>query len=162
MASLSALPPQQQSWSDLIERDDIVLDGGILHLVHDSVTPQEARIADLLLVADALYEAGVATLLIRHDRAIPALVADLADMDAVTGALAALGTREPAVRERTRPAAAAGRGGGRRRGSARRAAGVPAADRTGRDACGTAPRSPRDWSSGGSATTSSRRRTTTP
>jgi len=95
LASLSALPPQQHPWSGLIERDDVVLDDGILHLVHDAVTPEEARVADLLLVADALEQAGVATLLIRHDRAVPTLVADLADRDAVTGALAALGAREP-------------------------------------------------------------------
>ena len=59
ISKLTALPRQQNSWSGLVERGDIVLDGGILHLVHDTVTPEEARIADLLLVADALTQAGV-------------------------------------------------------------------------------------------------------
>ena len=80
------------------------LDGGILHLVHDSVTPEQARIDDLLLVADALEQAGVRSLLIRHDRAVPALVADLADRDAAIAALAALGTPRAAVREGAQPA----------------------------------------------------------
>ncbi len=95
MANLSALPQQQHPWSGLIDRADIVLDRGILNLVHDSVTPEEARIADLLLVAGALEQAGAAVLLIRHDRAIPALVVDIAQRDAATAALAALSIHEP-------------------------------------------------------------------
>src|SRR6478752_8358909 len=105
MSKLTALPRQRNSWSGLVERGDIVLDGGILHLVHDTATPEQARIADLLLVADALAEAGVATLLIRHDRRVPALVASLADRDAAAAALAELGIHEPLyVKARNRPA----------------------------------------------------------
>ena len=82
-----------------------MLEGGILHLVHDTVSPEEARVADLLLIADALTQAGVSTLLIRHDRRVPALVASLADRDAATAALAALGRHEPFyVKARARPA----------------------------------------------------------
>ncbi len=40
------------------DRTDVVWDRGMLHLVHDDVTPEQARIADLLLVADALRGRG--------------------------------------------------------------------------------------------------------
>ncbi|GAA1993536.1 stealth conserved region 3 domain-containing protein [Microbacterium pumilum] len=104
MANLSALPQQEHSWSGLIDRDDIVWDRGLLHLVHDSLTPDQARVADLLLVAEALEQAGVPVLLIRHDRAVPALVADLSHGAVASAALAALGEREPLyVKARRQP-----------------------------------------------------------
>jgi hypothetical protein len=56
----------------------VILDRGILHLVHEMTTPLEARTDDLLLVARTLEDAGVRVLLIRHDRSIPALVVDVA------------------------------------------------------------------------------------
>ncbi|GAA1967356.1 stealth conserved region 3 domain-containing protein [Microbacterium deminutum] len=103
MANLSALP-QQHTWSGLVDRDDVVWDRGMLHLVHDDVTPEQARIDDLLLVADALGSAGVPVLLIRHDRVIPALVADLADSATALAALADVGAREPLyLKARRRP-----------------------------------------------------------
>ncbi len=72
--------------------------------MHDDITPEQARIADLLLVADALAGAGVPLLLIRHDRAVPALVADLDHLSTATAALATLGVREPLyVKARRRP-----------------------------------------------------------
>ena len=104
MTELSVLPQQLHPWSGLIDRADIVLDRGILHLVHDSVTPDGARLADLHLVADALEQSGVPLLLIRHDRAVPALVVDLAHLAAVIAAFAALGAREPLyVKPRRQP-----------------------------------------------------------
>jgi UDP-glucose 4-epimerase len=87
MPALSVVPPQPDPWSDLLDRGDVVLDRGVLHLVHDTVTPQQARIDDLTLVASALEAAGIEVTLIRHDRAVPALAVDVA---ARTGALAAL------------------------------------------------------------------------
>ncbi|SDH02153.1 stealth conserved region 3 domain-containing protein [Microbacterium pygmaeum] len=95
MTALSALPPQEHAWSRLLERPDVVIDRGILHIVHDDVTPTQAREADLLLIADALEGAGVAVTLIRHDRAVPALVVDIDDRDAAYAALGALSEREP-------------------------------------------------------------------
>ena len=95
MTLLSALPHAADPWSVLVERADVVVDRGILHLLHDDVAPHEARDADLLLVAAALDDAGVDTLLIRHDRTIPALVVDVRDREAATAALAAVCTREP-------------------------------------------------------------------
>jgi len=91
----AALPPAGHPWTPLLDRPDVVIDHGILHVVHDDVTPAEARIDDLTLVADALERAGVEVTLIRHDRAIPALVIDLADGDAALDALAELCEREP-------------------------------------------------------------------
>lgn len=108
ITSLSALP-QQHTSPGLFERDDVIWDRGLLHLVHDDVTPEQARIADLLLVADALHEADVPVMLIRHDRAVPALVADLADRGRAVAALATLGEREPLyMKARRRPAQLAG------------------------------------------------------
>ncbi len=87
---------------------DTVHDGGTVHLVHDSVTPDEARIADLLLVATALEGEGVALTLIRHDRSTPALVVDLADRATVLAALRRLDQHAVSVKAKGRPAVAAG------------------------------------------------------
>ncbi|MFD0791098.1 stealth family protein [Microbacterium insulae] len=95
LPALSVVPNPQDSWSSLLARPDIALEGGWLHLVHDSVTPEEARTADLLLVADALESAGIPVLLIRHDRRVPALVVDLSRRVEAMTALASAGEREP-------------------------------------------------------------------
>ncbi len=72
-----------------------MLDEGVLRLVHDDATPDAARTADLVLIADGLESAGVRTLLIRHDLHTPALAIDLADADAAAAVLRRLGQREP-------------------------------------------------------------------
>ncbi len=87
MATLSALPVHPRSWAALLERDDVVLDQGVLRLRHHSTTPDVARIDDLLLTADALETAGVPVLLVRHDVRIPALVVDVRDAAAAVAAL---------------------------------------------------------------------------
>ena len=87
MATLSALPVHPRSWAALLERDDIVLDQGVLRLRHDRTTPDDARTEDLLLAATALEAAGVSVLLVRHDVRIPALVVDVADAAAAVAAL---------------------------------------------------------------------------
>lgn len=108
MPALSAVPAQPDPWSELLDRRDVVLDRGILHLVHDTVTPEQARIEDLLLVASALEQAGIEVTLIRHDRAVPALVVDVAARGAAFAALGALCDREPLyVKAKGRPAALA-------------------------------------------------------
>ncbi|MCC2030763.1 stealth conserved region 3 domain-containing protein [Microbacterium allomyrinae] len=95
MTRLSALPRAADPWTNLLERADVVVDRGILHVVHDEVAPHAAREADLLLVADALADAGIQTTLIRHDRMVPALVVDVAERQAALNALAAVCTGEP-------------------------------------------------------------------
>lgn len=95
MHQLSVVPAPKDAWSGVLDRPDVVLDGGLLHLVHDDVTPERARIDDLLLVADALEESGIRVTLIRHDRSVPAIVVDLAQRDAAMTALAACGRSEP-------------------------------------------------------------------
>lgn len=90
MATLSALPVHPRSWAALLERDDIVLDQGVLRLRHDSTTPDDARTEDLLLTAAALEAAGVPLLLVRHDLRVPALVVDVRDAAAAVAALRAL------------------------------------------------------------------------
>ena len=87
MATLSALPVHPRSWAALLERDDIVLDQGVLRLRHDRTTPDDARTEDLLLTATALEAAGVSVLLVRHDVRIPALVVDVGDAAAAVEAL---------------------------------------------------------------------------
>ena len=87
MATLSALPGHHRSWSALLERDDIVLDQGVLRLRHERTTPDDARTEDLLLTASTLEAAGVPILLVRHDVRLPAIVVDTADAAAAVAAL---------------------------------------------------------------------------
>jgi Stealth protein CR2, conserved region 2/Stealth protein CR3, conserved region 3/Stealth protein CR4, conserved region 4 len=87
MATLSALPVHPRSWAALLERDDIVLDQGVLRLRHGSTTPDDARTEDLLLTATALETAGIPLLLVRHDVRVPALVVDVQDAVAAVAAL---------------------------------------------------------------------------
>ena len=95
MTLLSALSHTAAPSSVLLDRGDVVVDRGILHLVHDDIAPHEAREADLLLVAETLDAAGIELLLIRHDRSEPALVVDTRQREAALQALAAVCTREP-------------------------------------------------------------------
>ncbi|MDJ1113331.1 stealth family protein [Microbacterium dauci] len=95
MPRMTALPQDGTSWSGFLERSDIVLHGGILHLRHDDTTPEQARIADLLLVADALDADGIHHLLLRHDGAAPALAVDLADRARAFRALTRIAATEP-------------------------------------------------------------------
>lgn len=87
MATLSALPVHHRSWTALLERDDIVLDQGVLRLRHERTTPDDARTEDLLLTASTLEAAGVPILLVRHDVRLPAIVVDTADAAAAVAAL---------------------------------------------------------------------------
>ena len=87
MATLSALPVHHRSWTALLERDDIVLDQGVLRLRHERTTLDEARTEDLLLTASTLEAAGVRILLVRHDVRLPAIVVDTADAAAAVAAL---------------------------------------------------------------------------
>jgi len=95
MTALQALPSHPHPWSSLLTRGDVAVDDGVFRLRHVDMTPAQALESDLLLVADALDAAGIATTLIRHGRAFPALVVDAADRGAVVGVLRALGEHEP-------------------------------------------------------------------
>lgn len=103
--ALSALPVEPHPWSGLLDRRDVVLENGVLHLVHDHVTPEDARIEDLLLLASVLESAGVGVTLIRHDRRSPALVVDADARDAVFDVLRSAGRHEPLYVKRQRHAA---------------------------------------------------------
>ncbi|MBZ4485786.1 stealth family protein [Microbacterium sp. cx-55] len=95
MVSLSALPTDPHPWSSLLSREDVVLDHGVLHVRHEDLSPEEARIADLLRIAEALDEVGVAHILIRHGRRQPALAVDTADRERAWAAIVALCDTEP-------------------------------------------------------------------
>ncbi|BDV31131.1 stealth family protein [Microbacterium terricola] len=95
MNALTALPAGSVPWSALLDRDDVVLERGILHLHDPAATPDAARTADLLLIADALESAGIAVVLIRHGLHSPALAIDATHRSAAVAALTALGAREP-------------------------------------------------------------------
>ena len=95
MPTLALVPGQPQPWSGLLDRDDVVLDKGVLRIVHDSVTPQQARIDDLLLVAAALEDAGIEITLVRSDLSVPTLVVDVNAYAAAIVALAAVCESEP-------------------------------------------------------------------
>lgn len=87
MKTLSALPGPQRRSAEL--RTDVALEAGMLHLIHDDITPTQARVDDLLAVADALEAGGIPVLLIRRTRSTPALVADAAHADEAVRILAA-------------------------------------------------------------------------
>ncbi|MGN8551070.1 UNVERIFIED_CONTAM: stealth family protein [Microbacterium sp. SLM126] len=105
MPALSVVPAAQDAWSTLLDRPDVILDGGTVHLLHDTVTPEQARTADLLFTADVLERAGIRVTLIRHDRSVPALVVDVDRRHEAMAALAVAGRDEPLyVKARRRPA----------------------------------------------------------
>jgi hypothetical protein len=105
LPALSVVPNPQDSWSSLLLRPDVVLEAGQLHLVHDTVTPEQARITDLLYVADVLESAGLDVVLLRHDRSIPALAVRLDRRKDAMAALAAAGEHEPLyIKTKGRPA----------------------------------------------------------
>jgi UDP-glucose 4-epimerase len=105
MSALHALPATPHSWSRLLSHPGVVLDGGVFRLHHDDTTPSAAFESDLLLIADALTDAGVPVLLVRHDRAQTALAVDAADAVTVLRVLREVGEREPLyVKGRGRPA----------------------------------------------------------
>lgn len=95
MARLTALPSEGGSWTALLEREDIVLIAGMLHLRHDDITPEQARTADLLLIADTLSDAGIPHLLIRHSGSVPGLVIDLSHRARALAALSDQAVTEP-------------------------------------------------------------------
>lgn len=82
LTALPELPSHAAAW-----RQDLVLDHGLQHIVHEDVTPERARIEDLLAVADALDLGGVPLLLIRRDTSTPALVVDVQHREAASRAL---------------------------------------------------------------------------
>ena len=59
MTVVSSLPLDRHPWSSLLQRDDVVVDRGLLHLVHDRLTPDQAHAEDLIFVSDVLEDAGV-------------------------------------------------------------------------------------------------------
>lgn len=95
MTRLSALPATPPSWHQVIGRDDVRLHRGVLHLVHDDLTPEDARSADFGMIADVLDEAGVPHVLIRRDLSTPALVVSLDDADRAWDAVTGLTASEP-------------------------------------------------------------------
>lgn len=95
MTVVSSLPLDRHPWSSLLQRDDVVVDRGLLHLVHDRLTPDQAHAEDLIFVSDVLEDAGVGVRLIRHDRHTLALVVDLAERAAAHAALAGACAHEP-------------------------------------------------------------------
>lgn len=76
-------------------RDDVVVRKGQLTLLNETLTPDQAAVADLLAVADALAEAEIEFLLIRGDGVIPVLAVDRADRRAIAAALAHAFAGEP-------------------------------------------------------------------
>lgn len=116
MTRLTALAAHPHPWTTLLSRDDVRWVDGVLHLVHDDLTPQQAHTADLVLIADALAAAHVDPLLVRHDRRTPAIVIAEADAPAAFAAISGLAEHEPLY---VKP----------RGGSLRLAAELPGADR---------------------------------
>ncbi len=95
MTTLKALPSQPHPWSALLTRPDLRWVSGILHLVHDDLTPEQAHVADIVLIADTLTRAGIDPLLVRDARRRPVIVVDGSDAARAHAALVARGADEP-------------------------------------------------------------------
>ncbi|GAA2754609.1 stealth family protein [Amnibacterium kyonggiense] len=95
MPARSKLRPLQSPASRIRSRPDVVEVGGVLALAGRTEIPAEARIADLLFLADALDAADVQYLLVRDDAHRPILVVDETERLAVTRALVAACADEP-------------------------------------------------------------------
>lgn len=76
-------------------RDDLVVRKGQYALQNGHVTPRESMVEDLLAVASALDDAGIASLLVRRDDDRHVIAVDRADRKAVTAALATAFADEP-------------------------------------------------------------------
>jgi len=91
----SKLRPLQSPASRIRSRPDVVEVDGVLALAGRHETPAEARIADLLFLADALEAADIEFLLVRDDAHTPILVVAESERLAVTRALGAACADEP-------------------------------------------------------------------
>ena len=91
----SNLRPLQSPASRIRSRSDVVDVDGVLALSGRRETPSEARIADLLFLADAMDAADIEYLLIRDDEHHPILAVDEIERLAVTRALVAACADEP-------------------------------------------------------------------
>ena len=91
----SKLRPLQSPASRIRSRTDVVEAEGVLALADRQETPADARIADLLLLAEALEAADVQILLARDDADRPILVVDESDRLAATRALVTACADEP-------------------------------------------------------------------
>ncbi|MEW1976416.1 stealth conserved region 3 domain-containing protein [Microbacterium profundi] len=95
MTTLTSVPAQPNPTDEALGRSDVRLEQGVLHLVHDSLSPEQARTEDLLLIARTLEEAGIDVLLVRHGIRTPALAVDLVHEEKAIAALQAICDREP-------------------------------------------------------------------
>ncbi|KAA9105630.1 stealth conserved region 3 domain-containing protein [Microbacterium rhizomatis] len=95
MTTLTALPRDPQPWNALLAREDVVLAHGMLHLVHEDVSPSAAHDADLLFIAQTLEDAGITGLLVRRAGRTTALAIDLDLRTATLAALTGASAREP-------------------------------------------------------------------
>ncbi|AZC14374.1 stealth conserved region 3 domain-containing protein [Microbacterium sp. ABRD28] len=95
MARVAPLPSMSDPWTNLLARDDVRLVDGMLHTVHDTLPVNEAAVADLLAVADALAAHGIDVLLVRDAERRDRLVIDVEDGSRAYDALCRLGTDEP-------------------------------------------------------------------
>ncbi|WP_375388102.1 stealth family protein [uncultured Amnibacterium sp.] len=91
----SKLRPLQSPASRIRSRVDVVEAGGVLALSGRHETPAEARIDDLVFLAEALEAADIEYLLVRDDAHVPILVVDETERLAVTRALGTACADEP-------------------------------------------------------------------
>jgi len=95
MAELEVVPVLPEPWEEIAAREDVVLQDGMLHLLNRSIAPHEATRADLLLLRDALDEAGVPVILARTASDRPVLAIDLAYHAAAAAAIRSAARAEP-------------------------------------------------------------------
>jgi hypothetical protein len=79
----------------VLNRDDIVLNDGMLSLVNHTVTPHEAMVEDLLFLRRVLDAAGIRYLLVRDDNALPVLAVDRRDRKLLQDSLVEACQSEP-------------------------------------------------------------------
>ncbi|MDX2377061.1 stealth conserved region 3 domain-containing protein [Microbacterium sp. LRZ72] len=89
----------EPGWARLLRRQDVVVDGGLPHLVAEA-TPAEAERDDLLRIADTLERAGIEPLLIRRASGRPALAVRSEARGAALAALTEDAAAEPWIIQR--------------------------------------------------------------
>ncbi len=82
------------SWPRTLHRNDVVVRKGKLTLLNEGLSPQDAMVADLLFVREALEAADIPFMLVRGDDR-PVIVVDWKRRADAVAALAAAATSEP-------------------------------------------------------------------
>ncbi len=84
-----------RSWPQTHGRPDVVIRKGVARLINNRLTPHQALVEDLLLIADVLTDSGIEFLLVRGNDERPVIAVDATLKSRLTEALARACADEP-------------------------------------------------------------------